>query len=172
MPCLLSAGRLISHADMAFFRIHRIPPTRSSHCLHMMTEGGVPCVDFYEKSWKSTQLPKYWLRPPTSIPKRRLVAPMKSPVPKMLPLSVFLKRVRWVRYHLKRIVPVTSYVGSLPLTRQQQLEWSLLDTFDWLTPAYDHPQTSKSVRHFFARAGTPTVESLKARHIAGRGEKA
>ena len=44
---------------------------RAFFCLpQMLNNSGEFCVDFYEKSWKSTLLPKYWLRPFTKrIPK-------------------------------------------------------------------------------------------------------
>ncbi len=136
----------------------------------MVRPGGALCVDFYGKSWKSLLLPKYWLRPITKrIPKPRLFDLLAKLVPLLLPVSVFLGRVPLVGRHLKRIVPVANYVGTLPLTPQQQREWSLLDTFDWLSPAYDHPQTPQTVRAWLARAGLANVEVLHAGHLVGRG---
>ena len=73
---------------------------------------------------------------------------------------------------LKRVVPVANYVGELPLDERQQLEWSLLDTFDWLSPAYDQPQTAATVRGWLEGAGMQHVEVLKAGHLVGRAQAA
>jgi 2-polyprenyl-3-methyl-5-hydroxy-6-metoxy-1,4-benzoquinol methylase len=136
----------------------------------MVQPGGRLCVDFYEKSWKSRMLPKYWLRPLTTrVPRARLFAEVQRMVPTLLPLSRTLARVPGIGRQLKRIVPVANYFGELPLNEQQQLEWSTLDTFDWLSPEFDQPQTAATVRSWFETAGLGDVEVLKAGHLVGRG---
>lgn len=138
----------------------------------MVQPGGSLCIDFYGKSWKSALLPKYWLRPFTKrLSKPRLFSALERLVPRLLPLSVMLGHTPGIGRHLKRVVPVANYVGSLPLTPQQQLEWSLLDTFDWLSPAYDHPQTPETVRTWLERAGMAHIDVLHAGHLVGRGNK-
>lgn len=138
----------------------------------MVRPGGSLCVDFYCKSWKSALLPKYWLRPLTKrIPKGRLFTALEWLVPKLLPVSIAFSQVPGIGHHLKRVVPVANYVGSLPLSDGQQLEWSLLDTFDWLSPAYDNPQTPQTVRNWLTQAGMTRIEVLHAGHLVGRGQK-
>lgn len=138
----------------------------------MLAEGGRICVDFYEKSWKSALLPKYWLRPLTKrMPKARLFSLLQYLVPKLLPLSVLLGKIPIVGRILKRLVPVANYVGVLDLSQKQQLEWSLLDTLDWLSPEYDNPQDSKTVRRWLQDARLEDIEVLKAGHLVGRGTK-
>ena len=105
---------------------------------------GQLCVDFYERSWKSRMLPKYWLRPLTKkMPKDRLFARLQHWVPKFLPLSVWLGGIPTVGPFLKRLMPVANYRGILPLSDQQLQEWALLDTFDWLSPEFDNPVQTK-----------------------------
>jgi 2-polyprenyl-3-methyl-5-hydroxy-6-metoxy-1,4-benzoquinol methylase len=136
----------------------------------MLEPGGRLCVDFYERSWKSRLLPKYWLRPITTrIPRARLLASVQLLVPVLLPLSRALATVPGIGSQLKRIVPVANYFGELPLNAQQQMEWSMLDTFDWLSPQFDQPQTSRTVRSWLKGAGMADVEVLKAGHLVGRG---
>ena len=136
----------------------------------MLEAGGELCVDFYEKSWKSAMLPKYWLRPLTKrLPKHRLFKMLEVLVPKLLPISALFGHVPLVGRHLKRLVPVANYIGDLPLDDRQQLEWSLLDTFDWLSPEYDNPQTTSTVREWLRNAGMERIEVLKAGHLVGRG---
>ena len=70
---------------------------------------------------------------------------------------------------LKRLAPVANYDGILPLSESQHLEWSLLDTFDMLAPAYDQPQTPETVRRWLESAGLEQIEVLLAGHLVGRG---
>jgi len=70
---------------------------------------------------------------------------------------------------LKRLVPVANYVDILPLSKKQHLEWSLLDTFDWLSPEFDHPQTPETVARWLHDAGLEQIEVLKAGHLVERG---
>jgi SAM-dependent methyltransferase len=136
----------------------------------MLAVGGRLCVDFYQKSWKSMLLPKYWLRPITKrIPKERLFSILESLVPNLLALSRLLSHVPVLGIGLKRLVPVANYIGILPLSEKQHLEWSLLDTFDWLSPEFDNPQTPETVMRWLEDAGLEQAEVLKAGHLVGRG---
>ncbi|MBU2621771.1 MAG: methyltransferase domain-containing protein [Proteobacteria bacterium] len=138
----------------------------------MVTEGGRLCVDFYERSWKNRILPKYWLRPLTKkMPKEELFKYLQYWTPKLLPVSMFLGRIPVAGSWLKRLVPVANYKGILPLTEQQLGEWALLDTFDWLSPQFDNPQTAATVHEWFHRARLENIEVLKAGHLVGRGRK-
>lgn len=138
----------------------------------LVGNGGGLCVDYYEKSFKSSLLPKYWLRPFTSrIDKLRLFSLVKRAVPILLLLSHLLGRVPVIGKLLKRLVPVANYEGILPLSKVQLQEWALLDTFDWLSPVYDQPQSADTVRLWFEQAGLQGIEVLKAGHLVGRGRK-
>jgi SAM-dependent methyltransferase len=139
----------------------------------LLRAGGRLCVDYYEKSIKSRLLPKYWLRPFTrNMEKDQLFALLERLVPIMLPFSLKLGRVPMFGKYLKRIVPVANYDGLLPLNERQLHEWALLDTFDWLSPAYDNPQTRLSARAYMEQAGMENIEVLKAGHLVARGSKA
>jgi 2-polyprenyl-3-methyl-5-hydroxy-6-metoxy-1,4-benzoquinol methylase/uncharacterized protein YbaR (Trm112 family) len=138
----------------------------------MLHGGGRLCVDYYEKSWKSLFNPKYWLRPITKrLPQPVLFAVLQTLVPILLPVSRGLGSVPVLGGALKRLVPVANYYGILPLSDRQQKEWSLLDTFDMLSPAYDRPQTATTAREWMLRAGMKDVKILKAGHLVARGHK-
>ena len=131
--------------------------------------GGKLCVDYYEKSFKSALLPKYWLRPLTKrIPKAKLFGTLQRLVPVLLPFSFALGRIPFIGNLLKRLVPVANYEGILPLTETQLHEWALLDTFDWLAPEYDQPQTASMVRQWLDQSEMHRIEVLKAGHLVGR----
>lgn len=137
----------------------------------VVRNGGRLCVDFYAKTWKSALLPKYWLRPFTRrMPQHVLLALLKRIVPVLLPFSRLIGSVPIAGKGLKRLVPVANYYDIYPLNDQQQLEWSLLDTFDWLSPQYDNPQTVTTVRSWMEAAGATQIEVLRAGHLVGRGK--
>lgn len=119
----------------------------------MLAKGGRICLDVYQKSWKSGLHPKYWLRPMTKhISIERLFSVVQMLVPKLLPLSVQIAKFPFFGNWLKRLVPVANYVGVLPLSEEQHLEWSILDTFNWFSPKFDKPQTLQVVRRWMDEA--------------------
>lgn len=135
-----------------------------------LSRGGSLCVDFYEKSFKSSLLPKYWLRPfTTKVEKEKLFTYLERYVPRMLKISNLLGSIPLLGNYLKRLIPVANYNGILPLDEKQQIEWALLDTFDWLSPAYDNPQNSKTIQMWFTEANFTNIEILKSGHLVGRG---
>lgn len=138
----------------------------------MLPAGGRLCVDYYGKTWKSMLLPKYLLRPVTKrLPKSVLFSFLRQAVPILLPVSRYIGSIPLGGGLLKRVVPVANYYGILPLDDQQQLEWALLDTFDWLAPAYDSPQTEATARSWMELAGMKEIDVLKAGHLVTRGTK-
>lgn len=162
-PFVYSLG-VLQHTPDVDRAVLSLPP--------MLASGGRLCIDFYEDTWKSKLLPKFWLRPLT----RRmanvvLFQLLQRWVPALLRVSVLLGRVPKVGPLLKRVVPVANYSGILPLSDEQLREWALLDTFDWLAPEFDSPQTPFAVREWLQRAGLEQIEVLTAVHLAGRGRK-
>jgi SAM-dependent methyltransferase len=138
----------------------------------ILCDGGRLCVDYYQKSFRSSLLPKYWLRPVTRrMDRQRLFRLLQASVPSLLRASRAIGRIPGVGGMLKRMVPVADYQGILPLSDAQLSEWALLDTFDWLSPAYDQPQTPRTARYWFEQAGMQQVEILTVGHLVGRGRK-
>lgn len=138
----------------------------------MVAPGGSLCVDFYEKSWKSLLRPKYWLRPITKrISKARLFAILEWLVPRLLPASRVVGTLPVIGNALRQAIPVANYFNVLPLNEEQQLEWSLLDTFDWFSPEYDNPQKSETVRRWLEQSGLQNVQVSRAGHLVARGTK-
>jgi len=134
--------------------------------------GGEIAVDFYLRRWTTLLQPKYWLRPFTRrIPARRLFAFLQRLVPGMLRASRRLKRIPVAGRYAARLVPVADYAGVYPLSERQLAEWALLDTFDWLAPRYDRPQSARTLRKELSAAGLVDVEVFRADHLTGRGRK-
>ena len=128
-------------------------------------------VDVYMQRFGNMLHPKYWLRPITTRISRpalfRLIERTAGP---LLQLSNFLSRLPSGDL-LRRIVPIANYRGIHPLSEEQLVEWSVLDTFDWLSPIYDRPQTAAALRSWFEAANFDDVEVLKVDHLVGRGRK-
>jgi hypothetical protein len=57
----------------------------------------------------------------------------------------------------------------LPLSASQLKEWAILDTFDMLAPAYDHPQSVPTLSSWFHEAGLADVEVFRQGLVIGRG---
>ena len=139
---------------------------------------GKLCVDYYSKSWKSSLLPKYWLRPITKLLKKpTLFSLLKVLVIILFPLSWFIGKLPG-GYLFKRAIPVADPLyyyelenDGLKISYQKHVEWALLDTFDWLSPTYDNPQTENNVYLWMETAGINNIEVLKAGHLVARGTK-
>ena len=63
------------------------------------------------------------------------------------------------------------YYRVLPLTEQQHREWAILDTFDMLAPAHDHPQTAAAVRAWLTEAGLRDIDAAREGLVIGRAVK-
>jgi len=166
-PFVYSLGVLQHTPDVAR-AFSALPP--------MVQANGKLCIDFYERSWKSRLLPKYWLRPITKrLPPQQLLRALQVVVPRLLPLSQWIGRVP-NGHVLKRILPVADPIyfyekayGKTQMTFELRALWSLLDTFDWLSPKYDNPQTPATIRQWMVAAHIQSIEVLKAGHLVARG---
>ena len=72
---------------------------------------------------------------------------------------------------LRHALPILNYEGVLPLTPAQLADWAVLDTFDMLAPAHDHPQTVESMRQWFDAAGLADVAVARRGLIVGTGRR-
>lgn len=140
--------------------------------VNVLNQNGNICVDYYEKTWKSLFFPKYLLRPLTTrLPQNFLFSVLKKITPILLLISRVVSFTPLIGKVLRRAIPVANYYGVYQLNKQQHLEWSLLDTFDWFSPKYDKPQTRLSARLWMEEANLTNIEVLKAGHLVARGVK-
>jgi len=58
-----------------------------------------------------------------------------------------------------------------PLSPEQVREWSVLNTYDMLAPAHDHPQDARTLQRWFREGGLHKVEVFRGGHLIGRGIK-
>jgi SAM-dependent methyltransferase len=136
----------------------------------LVKPAGRVAVDVYQRRLFNLLWPKYWLRPITKgIPPARLFGFVEAMVRVLWPVSLALGRVPYVGRKLRHAVPIVNYEGVHPLSPAQLREWALLDTFDMLAPAHDHPQSEATVAEWFGAAGLRDVEVFRAGVVVGRG---
>jgi len=134
--------------------------------------GGDLAVDVYPKMLRNVFWSKYWVRPVTKrIESRKLFGLVERSIGPLLAVSNFLNAIPKVGPKLKYLVPVANYRGVYPLDESQLREWSVLDTFDMLAPAHDHPETAAGLRSWFQDGGLEHIEVFRAGHVIGRGQK-
>lgn len=162
-PFVYSLG-VLQHTPNVAKAFAALPP--------MVADGGHLCADFYWKRLQTMFHMKYLLRPVTKrMSQQKLFSFLEVTVPIMLPISQLLGRIPFAGRALRRLIPVADYTGIFPLSDQQLKEWGLLDTFDWLAPQYDNPQTSSQIRSWLEEAGMREVEVFHGGHLVGRGRK-
>jgi len=154
--------------------IQHTPNIYKSLCkiVEVLKKRGKLCVDFYERSWKSYFWIKYWIRPFTKhIPNKLLFQILKKTVPSMLKLSRIIQKIPLIGNYLKWLIPVVNYTETYPLSRKQLNQWSLLDTFDMLSPTYDCPSSFDEVKEWANKLNLSEVKIFRPWHLVLRGTK-
>ena len=88
------------------------------------------------------------------------------------PASLALGRVPGIGRRLRHALPIANYDGVLPLNATQLKEWAVLDTFDMLAPAHDHPQSVATLTAWFHEARLSDIEVFRRGLVVGRGRQA
>ena len=135
---------------------HTPDPARAFASLaRFVRPGGELVIDVYAKRVSALLSWKYLLRPFTRrLDKQRLHRLIEAAVPKLVPVSAALRRVGGRAG--ARLLPIVEY-SHLGLPRKLNEEWAILDTFDMYAPEHDHPQSLRTVRHWFESNGLVAV---------------
>jgi SAM-dependent methyltransferase len=134
--------------------------------------GGRVAVDVYPKLLRNILWPKYWLRPITKrISQPKLFRLVEWMVRVLLPISLVVGRIPIVGRKLRFAIPVANHEPDWPLSPEQVREWSVLNTYDMLAPAHDHPQDARTLQRWFREGGLHNVEVFRGGHLIGRGIK-
>ena len=129
-------------------------------------------VDVYPRRALNVLWPKYWLRPLTRrLPAQQLFTLVTRMVHGFWPVSLALGRVPRLGRKLRHALPIANYEGLLPLDTTQLKEWAVLDTFDMLAPAHDHPQAVETLKGWFEDAGLIDAEVFRDGLVVGRGRQ-
>ncbi|MGW0553625.1 class I SAM-dependent methyltransferase [Streptomyces sp. NPDC002926] len=134
--------------------------------------GGKFCIDVYAAIVAYPHL-RQLLRPVTKrIPPNKLYSVVQSITPRLLPVSMLLGSVPRVGNYLTRLVPVANH-RHIGLTDKETLRtWSVLDTFDWLSPQFERPQPRHRLERWCRDLGLSefTVERIRGLYVV-RGTK-
>ena len=134
--------------------LHHTPRSKEAFlCLpSLLTENGTIAIWISPRSrlpWlpRATHIARYFtsqMRP------QSLLNLIKRFVPLVLPLV----RIPFIGRFLKGwFIPICDYKGQLPLTREQLLEWSILDTFDLLSARYLYSYKTDEIKRWFVEGG-------------------
>lgn len=146
---------------------------KAFNCLPIILKpGGKLCVDYYWKRFLTMMHSKYIFRPLTKkMSNEKLLNIIKLTLPNLLKLSNLFSKIPFLNKPLQRLLPIANYKGIHPFSPQQHFEWSLLDTFDMLSPIYDNPQTAYNAKKWFLNNNFKKIECLHAGHLVARGVK-
>jgi SAM-dependent methyltransferase len=128
--------------------------------VRLVRPGGELAIWMYERRWFDPLRPKAWLRRAYRlVPEDALLPLCRALVGGFTPLAraTALLPGAGLRRAVRAALPIASYWGVLPLDERRQREWSLLDTYDWVSPAYDLPQSWDDLRDALAAAGACDV---------------
>jgi SAM-dependent methyltransferase len=133
--------------------------------------GGKIAIDVYSKvKWPSAWNAKYLWRPLTTRMRHEtLFKVVEWYVPRWLRADQWLRQRipgRVMRY-VNGIVPCNDYRGAewaRTMTDDQLEAWSVLDTFDALSPKFDSPQDALTVTAWFEEAGLSNVHVGRGAH--------
>lgn len=150
------------------------PRTAFFSLIPFLNPGGRLAVDVYRKGWElQPYKSKYLYRPLTTrMSTGLLFRALNWYIPKWLPVDTVIKKIPVIGPALGMLVPCWNY-SYLPLSKEQQTEWAVLDTFDALAPKYDLPQTAATLRSWFDEAGLESVEVREGGNgVLGNGRRA
>jgi SAM-dependent methyltransferase len=138
----------------------------------LVKKGGGIAVDVYYKMALNVLWPKYWLRPVTKmIPRQQLFPFVERMVDVLLPVSRAVAHIPVVGRKLRYAIPVANHEPDFPLTPAQVHEWAVLNTYDMLAPAHDHPQDAQTLSRWFDEAGLDSVRVFRRGHLIGQGRR-
>jgi SAM-dependent methyltransferase len=150
---------------------HTPDPERAFKSLAKQVKpGGELVVDIYKAGFLSWLQWKYLLRPVTRrMNKETLYKVITLLVPILIPFTRFM-RISLGRAGA-RLSPIVEYT-HLGLPLEINREWAILDTFDMYSPAYDHPQSLKTVKRWFSEVGFSEVLVQYGPYgLVGKGKK-
>ncbi len=92
----------------------------------------------------------FWVRPLTRrMPTQLLYKMVSTYIKLMWPIAKLINKIPVVGHKINRMLLIVDYRGRYELSEEMLQEWSILDTFDMLNPAYDQRQTIETFRKWF-----------------------
>lgn len=144
------------------------PTAVAIELVRLLRPGGQLCVWMYERRWYTPLMPKALLRRMSRrLSPHQVFRFSAGLVQVFTPLARVVARLpSSVRRPVGGLLPIASYWDQLPLDAEQQREWSLLDTHDWLSPAFDQPLDYDALREALLLGGAAEVRRLDVPGLA------
>ena len=126
--------------------------------------GGLVMFDVYHMKWFTPFVAKYWLRPFTrNIPSTKFIPFAEKWVPRLLRfknrfVKPLLPKNKFGINLAHQLVPIADFTDVRELSPQNQVQWSVLDTVDMYTPAYDTPMTWNAVMNLLREVGATNIQ--------------
>jgi SAM-dependent methyltransferase len=142
--------------------LQHTPDPRASFMalVDLLKPGGEIVADIYRLSWKTPLYGYYWLRLLTKGRDPRLLFPWVE--------RYFNLTYPWAKGKLAAIAGIADYRGVFDISPDKMRELCLLDTFDRLSPAHDHPRSMGQVRRWLGDLegevkALPNIVEVRAR---------
>lgn len=139
---------------------HTPDPERTIRAMPRLLKPGAQLgYNFYEVTWgRRVHIIRAGLRLFTPhMSQKTLLRLCRLMVTPLFPLTRVVSQIRFIRFGL-RFMPICAS-HQTELSRDQQFEWTLLDTFDWYNPIYDQPQRHRRVAEILSEEGLVDVRS-------------
>ena len=138
-----------------------------------MSSGTKFAFTAYARQWYTPLHPKYLIRPITKrLDRKKLLSFLENFIPKSFGFFMALVRPTSTRRLFKFLIPIALYPEfEGELSRKDLIQFTILDTFDMLTPKYDSPLTSKKTQEVIAPFASH-FEVISNVPVIVRGEKA
>lgn len=137
-----------------------------------LKRGGKICVDYYWKRMITLLDAKYLIRIFTkNINENKLWDFINKIHPYLYFISNVLISIPLVGIYLKRLIPVANYKNVYNLSKENLKIWSLLDTYDAISPKHDNPQKSEDVKKWASDSNLININVLHAGHLVVRGKR-
>jgi ubiquinone/menaquinone biosynthesis C-methylase UbiE len=122
--------------------------------------GGEIVIDFYPYNGFWTKLhAKYLFRPfLRGKNNQQLLGLIEKNADWMIALTKLFNRIK-IGKLVNRFIPICDIESTHPdnLSKEEQHEWAVLDTFDMFSPEYDQPQKKSDIKKYFIEVGLKDV---------------
>ena len=134
--------------------------------------GGEGAFWAYEKSWRNWAYYKYYFRFLTRhFSQSQIWALSRFLVGTFFPIAWEIDKIPKVGKIATRAILPIAYRKPEGATYDQAKEWSLLDTFDNLSPHYDAPMSEPQLRRWMNDGGLSNVKRQDVKGLAMKGVK-
>ena len=146
------------------------PRAAITSLLSLLSHHGQFAFTIYARRWYTHFYSKYLVRSVTRrLSPASLLLTIEAMMPVLFPVTNVLFPIPIFGKVAQFAIPVANYVHKSDFTREQRYREAILDTFDMLASAYDHPMTATEVREVFNRVGVREFRFLSTVPINVKG---